>query len=185
MKVKDYLNKVAYISDMKIFDEICKVYKSKFDDSYMTHVGMEYTIKHLATFEITEELTHGVGFSLKDGKWYGWSHRAIYGFKVGSACNKGDCHYKGSDLKEQEDAAIGFWTDEHHKNVRCDGVVEQDNEKYFDIKWNYSGDVPNKKLRNTISGNLHHIKDLGRGEWTAKTMEDAKQMAIDFNEGVS
>lgn len=22
-----------------------------------------------------------IGYSLKDGKWYGWSHRAIYGFK--------------------------------------------------------------------------------------------------------
>lgn len=24
-----------------------------------------------------------IGFSPKDKKWYGWSHRAIYGFKVG------------------------------------------------------------------------------------------------------
>lgn len=35
-----------------------------------------------------------IGFSTKDGKWYGWSHRAIFGFKVGSKCRKGDCHYK-------------------------------------------------------------------------------------------
>lgn len=34
-----------------------------------------------------------IGFSIKDGKWYGWSHRAIYGFKIGSTCKKGDCHY--------------------------------------------------------------------------------------------
>jgi hypothetical protein len=34
-----------------------------------------------------------IGFSLKDGKWYGWSHRALYGFKIGSTCKKGDCHY--------------------------------------------------------------------------------------------
>ena len=25
----------------------------------------------------------------------------------------------------------------------------------------------------------------GKGEWVAKTMEDAKQMAIDFSDGVS
>jgi len=40
--------------------------------------------------------THAVcsiGFSPKDGKWYGWSHRAIFGFKVGTTCRKGDCHY--------------------------------------------------------------------------------------------
>jgi len=59
-----------------------------------------------------------IGYSVKDGKWYGWSHRAIYGFKVGSTCKKGDCG--------------------------CRGV-----------------------------------------EWTAKTTLQAKQMAIDFAEGVS
>ncbi len=34
-----------------------------------------------------------IGFSIKDGKWYGWSHRAIFGFKIGSMCKKGDYHY--------------------------------------------------------------------------------------------
>lgn len=39
---------------------------------------------------------HGVcsiGFSVKDGKWYGWSHRAIFGFKIGSKVWKGHCAY--------------------------------------------------------------------------------------------
>ena len=187
MNTKKYLAKVAYITEMDIWGdgELSKVYKSKFDDSYITHVGMENHVKYLAKREITYELTHGVGFSPKDKKWYGWSHRAIYGFEIGSTCKKGDCHYKGSTLTEQEAAAISFLVDDHHKNVRSCGVVEQNNEKYFDIKWDYTLDTPNEDLRNTIGGCFHHIKDLGRGEWTAKTMEDAKQMAIDFNEGVS
>lgn len=61
-----------------------------------------------------------IGFSTKDGKYYGWSHRAIFGFKIGSKCKKGDCHY-----------------------------------------------LPEK------------------GEWIAKTFDDAKQMAIDFADSVS
>jgi len=65
-----------------------------------------------------------IGFSLKDGKWYGWSHRAIFGFKIGSKCQKGNCHYRPR----------------------------------------YQG---------------------GRGQWTAKTVADARQMARDFAEGVS
>ena len=65
-----------------------------------------------------------IGFSSKDGKWYGWSHRAIYGFKIGSKCKDGHCHY-----------------------------------------------VPKS--------------EGGKGEWTAKTVADAKQMAIDFAEGAS
>lgn len=65
-----------------------------------------------------------IGFSNKDGKWYGWSHRAIFGFKTGSKCKKGDCHY-----------------------------------------------IPKE--------------EGGKGEWTAKNIVDAKQMAIDFANGVS
>ena len=65
-----------------------------------------------------------IGFSAKDGKWYGWSHRAIFGFKIGSKCRKGDCHY-----------------------------------------------IPRRHG--------------GKGEWLAKTVADAKQMAIDFASSVS
>ena len=31
-----------------------------------------------------------IGFAPKDQKWYGWSHRAIYGFKVGDKVKPGD-----------------------------------------------------------------------------------------------
>lgn len=31
-----------------------------------------------------------IGFSEKEQKWYGWSHRAIYGFKIGDKCKDGD-----------------------------------------------------------------------------------------------
>jgi len=50
-----------------------------------------------------------VGKSLKDGKWYGWSHRAIYGFKIGDTVKKGDC------------CASSGWTEEYlktHKDER-------------------------------------------------------------------
>lgn len=30
-----------------------------------------------------------IGKSHIDGKWYGWSHRAIYGFEIGSTVTKG------------------------------------------------------------------------------------------------
>jgi hypothetical protein len=74
--------------------------------------------------EIQQTSVCCIGFSSKDGKWYGWSHRAIFGFKIGSTCKKGDCHYTPKS-----------------------------------------------------SG--------GKGAWKAKTIADARQMAIDFAEGVS
>ena len=61
-----------------------------------------------------------IGYSPRNRKWYGWSHRAIFGFKPGSHCKKGNCGY-----------------------------------------------TPKK------------------GEWTAATYPEAKQMAMDFAEGVS
>lgn len=186
MKIKDYLEMVAYIgkSDIKN-DESNNVYYSKFDNSYITRIGMEETVKCLADREITEELTHGVGFSPKENKWYGWSHRAIYGFEIGSTCKKGDCHYVPSTIEDQEEDAIRFWQDEDHLNVRCEGIKEESGEKFFVIKWEYTDDIPNENLRGTTGGSDAYLGKLGRGEWVAKTMGDAKQMAIDFNEGVS
>ena len=35
--------------------------------------------------------TCSIGKSFHDGKWYGWSHRAIYGFEVGDKVKEGDC----------------------------------------------------------------------------------------------
>ena len=72
----------------------------------------------------SEHNTCSIGFSRKDGKWYGWSHRAIYGFKIGSKCKIGDSHYTPIDQG-------------------------------------------------------------GKGEWVARTVEGAKQMAIDFAQSVS
>jgi len=186
MNVKEWLEKVAYVTKIVIMDdEETEVYQSKFDDSYITQVDMEDEVEYLAQLEITEELSHGTGFSPKDNKWYGWSHRAIFGFEVGSTCKKGDCHYVGSTEKEQEESAIAFWSDNNKLNVRCEGIITEDGERYFDIKWEYKSIVPNKKLRNTISGCRHLITPVGKGKWIAETMGDAKQMAVDFCEGVS
>lgn len=32
-----------------------------------------------------------IGFSEKDQKFYGWSHRAMYGFAIGDVVKEGDC----------------------------------------------------------------------------------------------
>jgi hypothetical protein len=53
------------------------------------------------------------------------------------------------------------------------------------VSYTYSSKVPNEELRGTKSKEFFPFpKVWGRGEWTAKTLEDAKQMAIDFAESV-
>lgn len=122
-----------------------------------------------------------IGFNKKEQKWYGWSHRAIYGFGVGSICKRGDCGYQPFDKNDFLDDCIRFWDDENH--IKTTAVFIGDG---VQVSWKYNNKVKNKKLRGTISGIFTEFPDTwGRGEWTAKTIEDAKQMAIDFAEGVS
>ena len=39
---------------------------------------------------VKDSQNKNIGFSEKEQKWYGWSHRAIYGFAVGDVCKQGD-----------------------------------------------------------------------------------------------
>ena len=202
MNTKEYLDKVAYIQDSEnSLTEGTREYRSKYDDSYITLVGMEDNINYLADREITERLTHGVGFSPKDKKWYGWSHRAIYGFEVGSTCKKGDCHYTASTPEELIDDRAEFFSSiskECADQTRAECQILEDRSGIriltTPIKMQVAHsaeelidgiegqiDLPEE---NVFEDSLYEI-ECGKGEWTAKTMEDAKQMAVDFNEGVS
>lgn len=183
MNVKEFLDQVAHTGASEIAGDEGRIYYSNFDGSYMTRVGMEADLKYLAGREITEQLTHGVGFSPKDGKWYGWSHRAVFGFKVGSTCKKGDCHYRASNEADEIKAAILFWSDDGHVSVTAEVVKPG----LIRVAWKYDDTIPNEKLRGTIGGTgwSYDPDSFGRGEWVAETMDDAKQMAVDFNEGVS
>lgn len=44
-----------------------------------------------------------IGFNEKEQKWYGWSHRAIFGFGIGSIVEEGSC------------CASSGWTEEYLK----------------------------------------------------------------------
>jgi len=188
MNTKDYLTKVAYITEIDVMNngDLTAAYHSKFDDSYITFVGLEDGLKYFAEHEITDELTHGVGFSPKENKWYGWSHRAIYGFQIGSTCKKGDCHYRAANIEDEIEAAILFWSDNGRFDVKAKHLPDT---QVITVSWLNDVTEANKKLvGNVIAGgnvDCHYEIPFGHGEWTAKTLEDAKQMAIDFNKGVS
>ena len=77
-----------------------------------------------------------IGFSQSLKKWFGWSHRAIFGFEIGDTVKEGDC------------AASSGWTEEYLK------------------------DHPEE----------NNALPVG---FTAKTLEDAKKMAIAFAGSVS
>ena len=123
-----------------------------------------------------------IGFSEKEQKWYGWSHRAIFGFGVGSHVKKGDCAYCPCDMSDFVSDCVRFWADPDHKDVHVEDITDEG----FDICWTYSDTIPNEGIRAT-RGFVHEEfpKVYGRGEWTAETLEDARQMAIDFANNIS
>jgi len=55
-----------------------------------------------------KRIAAGIGYSESEGKWYGWSHRAIYGFKPGDVVKEGDITAGtlpiGFKAKNEEDA---------------------------------------------------------------------------------
>ena len=180
MNVKEYLTEVADVMEGTYFDDNTKLntYISKHDKSYITLVGLEDNVKHLAELGITEQLSKDTGFSPLHNKWYGWSHRAIYGFTIGSTCKKGDVHYRPKTKEQFMEAQVEFWTDDKTVNVKAE---ERDDDIIY-ISWDYIDGGEGK-----ISGIEQKYSPLflGKGEWTAETMEDAKQMAIDFAQSVS
>ena len=52
--------------------------------------------------------TASIGHAPKENKWYGWSHRAIYGFGIGTKVVRGSCAYKPVDKNDLMTAHIRF-----------------------------------------------------------------------------
>jgi len=62
-----------------------------------------------------ENSVSSIGYSEKNKKWYGWSHRAIFGFKVGDTVKEGDVTdeylplgFKAKDEAGAKKMAIAF-----------------------------------------------------------------------------
>ena len=166
------------------------VWLSKTDGSYICSNGGRSRLETLVDIGITELVqntdndstkTANIGFNPKEQKWYGWSHRAMYGFGIGSTCKKGDAHFVPKNREEEIEAAVSFWSDSDHENVH--GLDKGD---HFVIRWTYSQSTPNVDLRGQVNSiDYEYRKTYGRGEWEARTLDDAKQMAVDFANSVS
>ncbi len=189
-----FITEVADIKPSNIPGNDVMCYYSKLDGSYFTHVGLESDLKFLLKKGIIKELqsasgsgrTVSLGFNPEENKWYGWSHRAIYGFTIGSTCKPGDCHYRPSNRRNFIKDCKRFWDDENHKVTISKEWRNDEGELGVRTYWVYADTIPNKMLRGSSNSIFDAYPDeFGKGKWTAKTMEDAKQMAVDFANGVS
>lgn len=117
-----------------------------------------------------------IGFSEAKQKWFGWSNRAMYGFAPGDRCRLDDIHFQASNRKE--------FLRVMQENYELDGFI--------DIVLEETDEGVKVKRARELEGRetmMEHLEPWparwGRGEWIAETMDDARQMAIDFAEAVS
>ena len=180
-------------------------YAVNFADQYIGDIDMAKFI--CDKYEIWPECIDenhevcSIGFCEKDQKWYGWSHRAIYGFGVGSKVEKGHIAYVADNPEELMQDYAEFYRDisEELYQQKLDSCAILEDRSGIRILLE-----PMKiKMYDTIDGALNSLKNgdddaeeielfkddvriikCGRGEWTAETLEDAKEMAIEFANGV-
>lgn len=193
-KLQEFIDGISFKAQHYIIDSFTECYFSNVDKSYLTHVGMEESLSYLLSHGITEQIQNSkgvaehssnIGFNPVDQKWFGWSHRALYGFGVGSEIKRGDCAYCPVDEDDFRASVVEFWSGEHHKGVSGE-FKEEDGLKGVYISWTYTDDTPNEKIRGSLSGSFSPFPDMfGKGEWKAKTMDEAREMACDFAESVS
>lgn len=124
-----------------------------------------------------------IGFCEEDKSWVGWSHRAAAKFEIGSKVKKGDCGYKPKDKYDLLSEVKNFWVDTKERGELVKEEIDiKDPNNY------HSGKGVNIKYKVgvvTSSQFEPYPNEWGKGEWVAETLEDAKQMAIDFARGVS
>jgi len=111
-----------------------------------------------------------IGFSEKEQKWYGWSHRAIAGFGIGSTVKRGDCAYEAANEND--------WIEDRKQWFKGKNVT-------FEMKTKKLIVTSKRKDNKDLIEEVELPKKFGKGEWKAKTLEDAKEMAIAFSRSVS
>lgn len=159
------------------------------------YIGNEETSRYICEERgISPELAKptdrvcSVGFCETEQKWYGWSHRAMFGFGIGSVIKRGDCGYQPTTAEEFGQQMLEFFCDNgkeylnrsHRPSVNADGV------RGVMLEATYSTAIPNKALHGQRYQSFWpYPESFGRGEWVVETLEDARQAACDFAYDVS
>jgi hypothetical protein len=197
-KLQKFIDSISVIGESTIPDDDGKIYYSKVDGSYLTRVGMENNLDFLFKRGVTDQIQDGygepstacIGFNPVEQKWYGWSHRAIYGFGVGSECKKGHVHYSPSNKEDFTEETLRWYGDTDMKDTHKENATVKEHTENgvlgVLVEYNYDNKIPNEKMRGKIQSVFEpYPTEFGKGEWVAKTLDDAKVMAIDFAKGVS
>lgn len=111
-----------------------------------------------------------IGFCPEESKWYGWSHRAMNSFGIGSEVKFGDIAYGAPDVNMHCKSVELFYSD-----MSGDTQVVPLSSNSIKVTTKY-GDLTSERTET-----FHK----GKGEWMAESLDDAKHMATQFAESVS
>jgi hypothetical protein len=166
------------------------------------YIGDERVANMLAERGIYPELASddnkvcSVGYCEKEDKWYGWSHRAMYGFGVGDSVKEGDCGFVANTPEQAvKDLSSFYGKDDQTKyDISCIG----EDEKCFKmkiVKNVYSNEeaardrdkihIPSEYAGWSMEDPIFQDVPKGAGSWQAKNLADVRNMACDFAESVS
>lgn len=111
---------------------------------------------------------------LNGEEWDAFTDRGIKTyFKIGSTCKKGDIHFVPSNEQEFIEHEIEFWKEKGFE-VEDTFLIEVNRQVRFKLS------IKNGNSKKTSFHFAPIPQTYGRGEWTAETLEDAKQMCIDY-----
>lgn len=180
-----------------------------YDGSYVGLDDSNYLLELITKEQITpqkiapDKIVASIGWSDKRKMWFGWSHRMYEMFGIGSIVNRKNIAYVPVDKHDFLEQTRKFWADEWEEppsklNVTAkhsyttytspskSGELTKKRLYGVTVSWVYSNTITNNDLRGKINSQFTPYPDQwGRGEWVAKTLDDAKQMAIDFATAVS
>lgn len=117
-----------------------------------------------------------IGFNEKEQTWYGFVPGKILGFKVRHKTKLGDVAFIPSNFEEYKKHLLSLY--DMHPVVSA--VMEEKDDAlviHYEVDLGEEGKERREK---------QYPKEMayGRGEWTAETLEDAREMAADFARGL-
>ena len=131
-----------------------------------------------------------IGFDKKTNKWCGWTHRGIACYGIGDKVTEDDIAYRPDSSSALMARIRKTYSELYNVPISCmDRVSYKDYiEVILNEKINPFDPIPSSKFgvsvcfefKGSKMNRFHPYPDRwGKGEWTALSMDDAKQMACD------
>lgn len=163
-----------------------KCWMKKDSDQYFCHDGLLNDYKFLLDHDIDELIEFNLGFSSKNQKYYGWSHRAIFGFGIGYKIKKGDVCYV-SETIEEEIEHLKSWHSEDSEEINTS--ISDMNISNSTISFNHITKHKEPSKTDKIQKISYDLSPLIgttlSGEFEIRSLEESKEIAIRFAKEVS